>query len=249
MNSILNESYLEKWKSSDTYNRINSELLKNTVFINENILEDFFENNNFKEFYISKYLFTNKDLVDILNSINIRSVKEESYEIINEYNKAIPVKWDELKKEYYIKDGYENHPVVGISWQGAKFISGLFGGRLPFESEWIISAKSGNKDYLYTWGNDEPRKELANYEENVGETTIVGTYPPNDLGIYDMAGNVEEWCEDAPELENGEKSKYERIVKGGCWYKPSDNLLVDSKRTRWAKMGATGIGFRVVWDK
>lgn len=238
----------KKWKNSDTYKRMKINLLGNRILIEKTVLDFYFPKKDFQEFYISKFLFINKDLVDILNFLKIRSIKEESYEIINEYNKALPIKWDDREQKYYIKEEYENHPVVGISWQGAKFIAELFGGRLPQEEEWIVAAKAGNKEYLFPWGNAVPTKELANYEENVGQTSEVGIYPPNDLGLYDMAGNVEEWCENAPLVGNNQV-KYERIVKGGCWYKSADNLLCDSKRTRWTRMGATGIGFRIVWDK
>jgi len=249
MNSILSGPYIEKWRSSDTFKKINERLVKDSVFVTNEIIDKYFGEQIIREFYISKYLFTNKDLVDILNSLKMRSVKEESYEIINEYNKALPVKWDAINERYYIKEGYEEHPVVGISWYGAKLIAELFNGRLPYENEWIVAAKAGNRGQLYPWGNNEPTKDIANYEENVGQTSPVGAYTANELGLYDMAGNVEEWCENTVELENGQESKHEKIVKGGCWYKPADNLLCDSKRTRWAKMSATGIGFRIVWDK
>lgn len=249
MKNISSELYIEKWKSSDTYKRISSELHKNAVEVNHNLMKEYFTQDNLHEFYISKYLFVNKDLVDILNFLEIRSKQEGSYTIINEYNKSLPVKWDDLNGKYFVKSGYELHPVVGISWGGAKFISQLFGGRLPYEIEWEISAKSGNKEYKFSWGNEEPDETKANYEENVGETSAVGKYSPNEIGLYDMAGNVEEWCGDSPLTVNGEIFEYEKIVKGGCWYKPANNLLCESKRTRWTKMSATGIGFRILWDK
>jgi len=249
MNSILKKFCIKKWKTSDTYKEINLYLSKNAILINENIINSYFGDRKNNEFYISKYLFTNKDLVDILNYLQIRSAKEEFYEIINEYNSSLPIKWDEVKGIYYIKEGYEKHPVTGISWNGAKFIAELFDGRLPTEDEWTVAAKSGKKEYLYSWGKLEPTNELANYEENVGQTSIIGSYPPNELGLYDMSGNVEEWCENSYMLPNGKESKYEKVIKGGCWYKSKDNLLCDSKRTRFLKMGATGIGFRIVWDK
>lgn len=249
MNFILSKPYVEKWQNSDTYKRINLYLLENSVLVNSDMILGVFDEKRINEFYISKYLFINKDLVDILNTLNIRSLKEESYEIVNEYNKSLPIKWDDIANKYYVKSGYEEHPVTGITWQGAKFIAELFGGRIPSEEEWIVAAKAGKKEYLFPWGMDNPTKELANYEENVGQTSIIGSYPPNELGLYDMAGNVEEWCEDSYKLSDNVFSKHEKIIKGGCWYKPADNLLCDSKRTRWSKMSATGIGFRIVWDK
>ena len=69
-------------------------------------------------------------------------------------------------------------------------------GRLPSETEWEFCARTGNLNYKYPWGNTPPEPQIANYGEYVGSTSSVASYPPNKWGLYDMAGNVEEWCLD-----------------------------------------------------
>lgn len=244
---ILNESYIMKWQSTDIYKKIESRIMSQLVLVNEEIIAKYGDE-SIKPFYVSKNLFINKDLVDILNSLQLRSVSEGSYDIINEYNKSLPVKWEESSQRYTIKSNFEEHPVTGISWEGAAFISSLFNARLPYEKEWEIAATSGHPDYMYSWGNDSPNKTLGNYEENVGSTSKINSYPPNELGIHDMCGNVEEWCIDSAISCDNVLSKYEKIVKGGCWYKSGENMKCFSKRSRWSKIGATGIGFRLFFE-
>lgn len=248
MKNILNESYILKWKTTDTYKTIKRKIMSNLILVSKETISKY-GTTDINPFYISKSLFVNQELVDILNSLQLRSASYGSYDIINEYNKSLPIQWDESNKKYIIKAGFDKHPVTGISWGGATFISNLFGARLPYEKEWEIAATSGNSNYIYSWGNDIPNKALGNYEENVGSTSEVNSYPPNELGIYDMCGNVEEWCMDSATLCDNVISNHEKIIKGGCWYKSAENMKCSSKRSRWSKIGATGIGFRLIFEE
>lgn len=101
-----------------------------------------------------------------------------------------------------------NHPVVHVSWDDALAYCNYYGKRLPTEAEWEYAARGGLENKLYPWG-DEPineGKQKANvwqgefpYENKRVDsiyTTAVGTYPANNYGLYDMAGNVWEWVSD-----------------------------------------------------
>ena len=92
-------------------------------------------------------------------------------------------------------DGKENHPVTWVSWHAAMAYAEWAGKRLPTEAEWEFAARGGFANHSYPWGNSIDASK-ANYNGNVGNTTAVGTYPANNYGLYDTAGNVWEWCLD-----------------------------------------------------
>jgi formylglycine-generating enzyme required for sulfatase activity/GTPase SAR1 family protein len=121
-------------------------------------------------------------------------------------------------------------PVTNITWYEAslycRWILGN-GGRLPSEAEWEVAARGKiNDTRQFPWG-DEPNENMANFNRNVGHATIVKTYKPNEIGLYDVCGNVFEWCYDWYDGEYYKSSPCEnpmgipsgryKSMRGGCW--------------------------------
>lgn len=107
-----------------------------------------------------------------------------------------------------------NHPVTHVNWYAAMAYAKWANKRLPTEAEWEKAARGGLTGQKYPWGNAEPDPNKVNYEGNVGDTAPVGSYPPNRYGLYDMAGNVAEWCLDKYSIDFYENSPRRNPIAG-----------------------------------
>ena len=152
-----------------------------------------------------------------------------------------------------IEPGYNKHPVVGVTWYGAVAYCQWVGKRLPTEAEWEIACAGGLENPLYPTG-ESIEKTQANFFSS--DTTAVMSYPPNGYGLYDLVGNVYEWCQDWYEYTFYEASSQEpdnpkgplqgvyRVLRGGCWKSLKEDLRT-SKRHRNNPGAANGTyGFR-----
>ena len=125
-----------------------------------------------------------------------------------------------------------DYPMYYITWDDCQeFITKLneltgqqF--RMPTEAEWEYAARGGNKSKGFTFSGSNNIADVAWYSENSSNRSCpVANKAPNELGIYDMTGNVWEWCSDwygdysdAPQTNpTGPETGTERVVRGGCW--------------------------------
>ncbi|MCB1947530.1 SUMF1/EgtB/PvdO family nonheme iron enzyme [Nitrosomonas sp.] len=156
--------------------------------------------------------------------------------------------------------GRENRPVINVSWHGAQdycaWLSEQTGRhyRLPSEAEWEYACRAGKQTPYYTGANIS--LDQANFNRNVGKTAPVGSYPPNDFGLYDMHGNVFEWCQDirhknykgAPsDGSSWEKGNSEyRVLRGGSWDDDPEGVRSSARSGNHPDDRDYNIGFRVL---
>jgi formylglycine-generating enzyme required for sulfatase activity len=116
-----------------------------------------------------------------------------------------------------------------------KLITGTNGFRLPFEAEWEFAAKGG-QNFKFSGSDDldevgwYPQHDGGNVHENI--TQPVAQLKPNGYGLYDMSGNVYEWCADDyknPGMHRFEASASQRAIRGGCWRFPSEYSIVTKR--------------------
>ena len=172
-------------------------------------------------FYMDKYEVTNAQYAAFLNA------KGKHTEGGNTWLNIGAARVEYVAGVYRAKGGYENHPVTYVSWHGAVAYSKWKGKRLPTEAEWEKAARGNLSGLTYPWGNSIDSSK-ANYNRHIKDTTAVGKYTANGYGLYDMAGNVWEWCLD-------------EYNSGFYALSPSQNPLSGANSIRWILDNYTGI--------
>ncbi len=215
-------------------------------------------------FYIDKYPVTNAQYKAFVDA-NPQWSKPRGF------IKFIPARYHDdyyllhWNKNYY-PESKADHPVVHISWYAAMAYAEWIGKRLPTESEWEKAARGGLAGQKYPWGNLIDT-DMANFAKNVGQTTSIGEYPANGYDLYDMAGNVWEWCldkwdngfyESSPStnpisgdsvdsiMDNFTKFETSRVLRGGSWYNTAENVRVTKRSGAPPEYTNANIGFRCV---
>jgi formylglycine-generating enzyme len=193
---------------------------------------------------------------------------------------------DPMMEYYYSHPAFDEYPIVGVDWFAAKYFcewrtkhlnnwraeQGLWkmpNFRLPSEAEWEYAARGGRDMAKYPWGNPYVRNAkgcmLANFKPGRGNyyddgfmySSPVASYFSNDFGLYDMAGNVSEWCEDAyyeaavPVVWDLNPTYYDdneprKIVRGGSWKDIAYYLETGTRTYEYQDTTKSYLGFRCV---
>jgi len=152
--------------------------------------------------------------------------------------------------------GKADFPVVLVSWDDAAAYAGWAGKRLPTEAEWEMASRGGLVKKKYPWGDIIDEKH-ANYFTSMiasSELKPVGSFPANPYGLYDVAGNVWEWCGDwyrqtyyrgAPEANpRGPEEGLYRVFRGGSWVNRDEQLRCSERARNVPSHQSHIIGFR-----
>jgi len=200
------------------------------------------------------------DIHPVTNEQFVRFLESMGGEKDGTNNDIIRLRESRIKKiagKYIIESGYAKHPVIGVSWYGAIAYAKWIGKRLPTEAEWEVAAQGKLIDPIYPTGINIERSQ-ANYFS--ADTTSVMSYPANIYGIYDVAGNIYEWCQDwydynyyetslqEPENPRGPMQGVYRVLRGGCWKSLKEDLRCSHRhRNNPGTMNRT-YGFRCAAD-
>lgn len=156
-----------------------------------------------------------------------------------------------------------NWPVNWVKWYGANAFAAYYGISLPSEAQWEYAAKGGQ---MFDYPTDDGTLSLskANYNGDTpgvfnpdGHSFAVGSYPANPFGLYDMGGNVWEWCQDyysstfytdavMDPVNNSPGTDAKRVRRGGSWNYHSATLLSYARASDFENRGNNHFGFRIV---
>lgn len=229
--------------------------------------------------------FTNALMADSIAVLGEEKIIGEYYPDTTVWSKDFSYHNGDPMTEYYFSSpAFDMYPVVGVSWRAAKYfcdwrtkalndyrttegmyISPRF--RLPSEAEWEWAARGGKASAKYPWGNPYVANGkgclLANFKPHRGNydadgyayTGPANAFNPNDYGLYNMAGNVAEWCEDAYadnsvaitwdlNTLNSDKDEPKKVIRGGSWKDVAFYLETGSRAYEYEDKKRSYIGFR-----
>ena len=200
-------------------------------------------------FHLGKYPITNEQFVPFLNAMGNQEEGGTDWVNIGGEYEGVRCGIIQNGDRYDCIPELKKHPMIYVSWYGAraycKWLSEKTGKKygLPKEVECEYAARGGKHKDVYPFSGGNKLKEVGWYRLNShGELKAVGLKKPNRLGLYDMSGNVWEWCSD---ILDDEDDLLNRVVRGGSWIFNSNVCRVSSRSTYDVSYRVNGTGFRI----
>ncbi len=246
------------------------------------------------DFWIDKTEVTNRQFQEFIDATGYITTAERKIELEGKifqpgsliFDSSNPNMWWKFQEGANWKHPYgpnsniigkEDHPVVQVSWYDAMAYAHWIGKRLPKEKEWEYAAKGGTKNQKYYWGNDFTKAtQYVNFfqgefpvqndlSDSFEKTAQVKTFPANNYGLFDIAGNVWEWCLDTyypdaylrldKRTEGYFKEYYnpqqQKVVRGGsflCSESYCTGYRISARMSSTPDSGLEHTGFRCVRD-
>jgi len=221
------------------------------------------------DFQISTYEVTNEQFAVFLNQYQYDLVKNGVFankDMIEENEFGVIFVEDEkgfknssgLVGLWKPSQGFEKYPIVNVTWYGAYEFCHFYGLNLPTEAQWEYAAKGGINTNNFEYSGSNNIDEVAEYKENNDKSSnIVGNKKPNELGIFDMSGNVWEWCNDwyyaeyygesFNENPQGPTDGSYKVYRGGSWDNYKDFCRVAIRYNAFLFYFSNDLGFRVAF--
>jgi formylglycine-generating enzyme len=216
------------------------------------------------DFYLGQYEVTARGFKAFIDATNYRTdAEKEGYSIIFngiKYERKDGVNWrHDIAGNIWPTKDY-NHPVIHVSWNDAvaycEWLAGRTGKkyRLPTEAEWEYAARGGQQSKHYKYAGGDELNDVAWCIYNSGSKTHpIGGKKANELGLYDMSGNVFEWCQDwygtyssaSQTNPSGAGTGSLRVFRGGGWSGPTWGCRVSNRDGRTLTYRNNSFGFRL----
>ena len=222
-----------------------------------------------QNYYLGKYEVTNIQYCEFLNEEGNQERGGRNWLKMNKYSLI-----EQKEGEFVSRQGFDNYPVINVSWYGAVAYATWLSSksdknyRLPSEAEWEYAARGGKKSKKYKYSGSNTLNDVAWFSENSSNSKTgwgyrndsgvhpVGLKKANELGIYDMSGNANEWCSDIYRNKYSEGNNLKSwligsniVIRGGSWDSTPNYCRVagrnfDNPNSVWTSPD----GFRLVRD-